>query len=146
MKKDLKTKKADEKQAKNFPGYPPYPDTDDITRNGKRVSIDDDGKASKEEKLKRGTELLDEENLIVGKSNLTKDDLQALGPIDQSLDEGDDELLRTRNQKVDFAGEDLDIPGSELDDDSEEIGSEDEENNAYSLGGDNHENLEERQD
>lgn len=37
----------------------------------------------------------------------------------------------------------LDIPGAELDDQQEEIGSEDEENNYYSLGGDNHNNLEE---
>ncbi|MDD4993896.1 MAG: hypothetical protein PHR83_16875 [Paludibacter sp.] len=37
----------------------------------------------------------------------------------------------------------LDIPGSELDNAQEEIGSEDEENNYYSLGGDNHDNLEE---
>lgn len=40
---------------------------------------------------------------------------------------------------------DLDIPGSELDDKNENIGEEDEENNYYSLGGDNHENLEEDQ-
>jgi len=40
---------------------------------------------------------------------------------------------------------DLDIPGSELDDQNENIGEEDEENNYYSLGGDNHENLEEDQ-
>jgi hypothetical protein len=38
---------------------------------------------------------------------------------------------------------DLDIPGAELDDLQEAIGSEDEENNYYSLGGDNHLNLEE---
>jgi hypothetical protein len=37
----------------------------------------------------------------------------------------------------------LDVPGAELDDKSEDIGEEDEENNYYSLGGDNHENLEE---
>jgi hypothetical protein len=43
----------------------------------------------------------------------------------------------------DFTGGDLDIPGSELDDDLEFIGSEDEENNYYSLGGDNHNDLEE---
>lgn len=42
-------------------------------------------------------------------------------------------------------GDDLDIPGSELDDDDELIGSEDEENNYYSVGGDNHTNLEEEQ-
>jgi hypothetical protein len=43
----------------------------------------------------------------------------------------------------DVSGEDLDIPGAELDDDDEAIGSEDEENNHYSIGGDNHNNLDE---
>jgi hypothetical protein len=38
---------------------------------------------------------------------------------------------------------DLDVPGSELDDDQEKIGSEDEENNYYSLGGDDHNDLDE---
>lgn len=38
---------------------------------------------------------------------------------------------------------DLDVPGSELDDQQEDIGSEDEENNYYSLGGDDHLDLEE---
>ncbi len=42
-----------------------------------------------------------------------------------------------------ISGKDLDIPGSELDDEQEKIGSEDEENNYYSVGGDNHTNLEE---
>jgi len=37
----------------------------------------------------------------------------------------------------------LDVPGSEEDDADEIIGEEDEENNYYSLGGDNHEDLEE---
>lgn len=46
-------------------------------------------------------------------------------------------------QDSDVSGDDLDIPGSELDDEQEEIGSEDEENNYYSVGGDNHDNLEE---
>jgi hypothetical protein len=40
-------------------------------------------------------------------------------------------------------GDDLDIPGTELDDVDEEIGEEDEENNYYSLGGDDHDDLEE---
>ncbi|WP_445452904.1 hypothetical protein [Flavobacterium sp. 25HG05S-40] len=48
---------------------------------------------------------------------------------------------KTFNQ--DKSGADLDIPGSELDDAQEEIGSEDEENNGYSIGSDNHNNLEE---
>lgn len=40
-------------------------------------------------------------------------------------------------------GADLDVPGSELDDSDEEIGEEDEENNYYSLGGDDHADLDE---
>jgi hypothetical protein len=43
----------------------------------------------------------------------------------------------------DLSGSDLDVPGSELDDELERIGSEDEENNYYSLGGDDHNDLEE---
>lgn len=48
-------------------------------------------------------------------------------------------------QKPDAAivNEALDVPGAELDDENEKIGEEDEENNYYSLGGDNHEDLEE---
>ena len=57
-----------------------------------------------------------------------------------------DDLSDTENEK-DFneavSGSDLDIPGSELDDEQEDIGNEDEENNYYSLGGDNHNDLEE---
>lgn len=40
----------------------------------------------------------------------------------------------------------LDVPGSELDDENEAIGEEDEENNYYSLGGDEHNDLEESED
>lgn len=50
----------------------------------------------------------------------------------------------TKDKEQDDENE-LDIPGSELDDDQEMIGSEDEENNYYSIGGDNHDNLEEDQ-
>jgi hypothetical protein len=43
----------------------------------------------------------------------------------------------------DLTGDNLDVPGSELDDEQEYIGSEDEENNYYSLGGEEHADLEE---
>jgi len=39
--------------------------------------------------------------------------------------------------------DEMDVPGAELDDKQEEIGEEDEENNYYSLGGDDHSNLDE---
>ncbi len=41
----------------------------------------------------------------------------------------------------DKSGSDLDVPGSELDDEQEKTGNEDEENNYYSLGGDDHDDL-----
>lgn len=51
-----------------------------------------------------------------------------------------------RNEKdfcEDMTGEDLDVPGSKADEAEENEGSEDEENNYYSLGGDDHNDLEE---
>jgi len=52
-------------------------------------------------------------------------------------------LTNEKDFNDDKTGEDLDIPGSELDYKQENIGSEDEENNYYSLGGDDHNDLEE---
>ncbi|MEO8933195.1 MAG: hypothetical protein ABI295_02725 [Xanthomarina sp.] len=45
--------------------------------------------------------------------------------------------------KEDMIGEDLDVPGSKADQAENNAGSEDEENNYYSLGGDNHNDLDE---
>lgn len=55
----------------------------------------------------------------------------------------DDGKFNVKTFNQDKSGSDLDIPGSELDDEQENIGSEDEENNGYSIGGDNHNDLEE---
>lgn len=52
-------------------------------------------------------------------------------------------LSNEKSFSEDMTGDDLDVPGSELDDQQESIGSEDEENNYYSLGGDNHNDLDE---
>lgn len=76
-------------------------------------------------------------------ADLTDEDLKALGDDNLNMDGGDDEQLKNRQFTTDFSGSDLDVPGSESDDDMEDIGSEDEENNLYSIGGDNHEDLEE---
>jgi len=77
---------------------------------------------------------------------------------DNIYDRKDDIYSRAKEEQFeeDASGEDkpvdddlapgLDIPGAELDDKLEEIGEEDEENNYYSLGGDNHEDLEEDKD
>jgi hypothetical protein len=50
-------------------------------------------------------------------------------------------LINMLDFEKELSGEGLDVPGSELDDEQERIGSEDEENNYYSLGGDNHEEM-----
>ncbi len=58
----------------------------------------------------------------------------------------DTHKMRQKNEEdfsENMSGDDLDIPGSELDDDLEINGDEDEENSYYSLGGDNHKDLEE---
>jgi hypothetical protein len=91
--------------------------------------------------------ILDEDDMDFAtgnESDVTQEDLEALGPKDLSMDMGEDEeVLKNRVWPVDMAGSDLDVPGSELDDQNEAIGSEDEENNSYSLGGDGKEdNLE----
>jgi hypothetical protein len=101
--------KDDNNPEKEFPGYPPYPKSEDIYENEKRddaINPDDNSVIIKEEVPNEWNE---------------------------------------RNPEGEFGADDLDIPGAELDDANEEIGREDEENNYYSLGGDNHKNLEEDQ-
>jgi hypothetical protein len=69
-----------------------------------------------------------------------------LDPEDISKSKESPEKKIKSNEKDfndDVSGSDLDVPGSELDDNQEIIGNEDEENNYYSLGGDDHNDLEE---
>jgi hypothetical protein len=143
--KKRKPEDADEKR--DLPGYEPYPPEDDIMRRAKRVEGNlDDGPVTAETNPvtppEQSAEVTPTDDQP-GRYDFTEEDLQALGPVDLSLDLGDDEQLKQRTQPVDFAARDLDIPGSELDDSAENTGSEDEENNPYSLGGDAHSDLEE---
>lgn len=69
-----------------------------------------------------------------------------LNPEDISKKKAPNEKKGMPNEKnfeEDMSGDDLDVPGSELDDQQESVGSEDEENNYYSIGGDNHNDLDE---
>ena len=135
---------------KALPGeYPPGEDIMNRLNRVDRVEIDPDqiskaqGPSSIREELEtRFPESLEAQSSIKGPSDLTEEDYEALGPRDLSLDGGDDEQLKHRVWPVDFAARDIDVPGSELDDRNEMVGSEDEENNSYSLGGDEKENLE----
>ena len=75
-------------------------------------------------------------------SKFQKDTVVNPEHISKIKESNEEEMVEidTHNDLTDI---DLDIPGSELDDTQEKIGSEDEENNYYSLGGDDHDDLDE---
>jgi len=100
------------KDENNLPGYPIYPESEDIYNN------------YLEEKD------INPEDIFKKKEFIEKN-----------------KVLKSSGGKFndEFLGSDLDIPGAELDDEMEIIGSEDEENNYYSIGGDDHDDLEEDQ-
>lgn len=116
---NLPVRQTDNDDKINLPGYPLYPVSEDIYN-----------KSIKEEDI-------DPENIAILKTS-NENDLP---------DSGNENDLIGTGAEFDLAqavtGGDLDVPGSELDDEQEDIGSEDEENNYYSLGGDNHNNLDE---
>jgi len=70
----------------------------------------------------------------------TKDDINLREAALDSTDE-DGTPLNEGSFKNNLTGTDLDVPGADEDDEDEEIGEEDEENNDYSLGGDNHDDI-----
>lgn len=134
-KKRPRVKKAFNKESDNLPGYPHYPDKEDImNREQKKAAID----------IENPEHLLVDENILPENTSpdlvegtpadVTREDLENLGDPNLAQDLGDDEDLKHRLKPVDMAAEDLVVPGSELDDKQEEIGSEDEENNFYSHG------------
>ena len=65
---------------------------------------------------------------------------------EEPLEDDDTPGKKGAGTKESGPGDDLDIPGAELDDVNEAIGEEDEENNYYSLGGDQHNDLEEERE
>lgn len=148
-----------------FPGYPHYDAKDDIMdkrSDAQKVSSDPDDMGPNAR-----TESMEQRSAPVGEpqgaaedlteADVTPEDLQMLSAAFQSrdmddldkeqpkLDETDEDgdPLNEPQSTYGEAGADLDVPGSESDDVNENIGEEDEENNYYSLGGDNHESLEE---
>ncbi len=121
-----------------YEGYPLYPASEDIYNKAERVP---------------GVDTAEVKNKIKTKSNrksLRWDETDFEDELSGSdLDMPHSETDKNWNEKSffdDVSGDDLDVPGSELDDDREETGNEDEENNYYSLGSDNHVDLDERED
>lgn len=148
-------KNRDDKQEnKDFPGYPHYPSSEDITLKGKKEDVDVENisrsgstpispRDESTDQTSSGVDLAanDEIGIVQGTSaDVTSDDIRILESTDgmrptSRLEESDDIQEELKQS-------DLDIPGAESDDSNENIGEEDEENNYYSLGGDRMENLE----
>jgi hypothetical protein len=135
---------------KRLPGeYPPGEDIMNRLNEVERVSLDMDNLSNSKTAGAIPDRMEapfpeDREINVKGPSNLTKEDFEALGPRDLSLDGGDDEMLKHRTWPVDFGAKDLDVPdGSTGKTDAMDQG--DEENTHYSLGGDDKESLEDDQ-
>jgi hypothetical protein len=75
--------------------------------------------------------------------NMDPEDISKVKKTDRS-DNAPPNIEKESNDDV--FGRNQDVPGSELDDEQENIGNEDEENNYYSIGGDDHNNLDEDKD
>jgi len=76
-------------------------------------------------------------------SNITKEDLNVLGDKSGNLrnDNGDDELLKNK-VNLDFSGNKLDVPGRKTPNNTTKNILKDEENQLYSIGSNDNENLE----
>jgi len=134
---------ADKKNKEDFPGYPHYPASEDIlnSRETKRVdvNVEDLSRANNLNSTDIPQDSVNESPAPVSKFEITEDTSDA----DVTPEEIADLQATAGENVVNATGSELDIPGSEQDDKDEEIGEEDEENNYYSIGGDNHDNLEE---
>lgn len=144
---------SDNKNEGQFPGYPHYPAGEDITNvnNGThKINVSTGGSSA-------GTTRTDDNGDT--DADITAEDREALAAAFQNREvtgtdaeesvldttDEDGDPLNERAGTYDRTGSDLDVPGSEEDDAEELTGGEDEENNYYSLGGDNHTELEEDQ-
>lgn len=75
---------------------------------------------------------------------VTKEDKNILGDKSGNIhnDEGDDSILLNREKPVDFTGKNLDVPGRQLPSERTPKELKDEENQLYSFGTEDNENLE----
>jgi hypothetical protein len=112
-------------------------------------SDDEEGKGilddeEDEEDIDSESDVTDEERQDLETSaNVTPGEEDADGLRRASLDSTDDDgdPLNEGSFGDETSGADLDVPGAELDDESEDIGAEDEENNTYSRGGVDNDNM-----
>lgn len=75
-------------------------------------------------------------------SDVTKEDIDALGKKGLSMNSSDDRLLQRRKDRIDFHGKDLDVPERNDINLTSSQGIVDEENSLLGQGGERNENLE----
>ncbi|MCL5246274.1 hypothetical protein M4I21_10675 [Cellulophaga sp. 20_2_10] len=75
-------------------------------------------------------------------SDITEDDISALGEKGLRADSEDDRLLLDRKESIDFQGKDLDVPGRHQSNLNTKKSITDEENTLFAQGGEDNENLE----
>src|SRR5258705_13611319 len=100
--KTIVMKKRRKKTEKELPGYPHYPDSEDVMKTEERVDTDVENlsrsKVVAHSKLKKQppgkrVKSATPEILKGTEADLSKQDLISLGPVDRDQDEGDDELF-----------------------------------------------------
>ena len=153
--KDITESSEDKKQLQTDQANIKIPDVSDIPGQ-KHVHVPKmnemaDTTISSDDEEGKG--LFDNTEGMEDNSNVTDEERERLEETSVSMSSDDDVRLRRAelddkdltgeplNEAEDVSGEDLDVPGEENDDPMEDIGEEDEENNEYSLGGDNHDNI-----
>lgn len=115
---------------------------------GKGLLDDDedlqDNNMNEADALQDDTDVTDAERTALEDSaNITPGEEDADGLRRATLDSTDDdgEPLNEAGFGKETSGADLDIPGAELDDSNEAVGGEDEENNPYSMGSDDNDDI-----
>ena len=165
---DMQDSRADEERLRqettyiNLPEVSDIPGQENITSAGIPGAMRDTTISSDDEEgIVGGQDVLDEDEdtkIVMGtEADVTAEDLAMLGPREGDMDLGDDELTRTEGlDDTDFdgeqlneastsefsTGEDLDLPSEAGSDPlADAMGQGDEENDYYSLGSDDNDNM-----
>jgi hypothetical protein len=146
----------------NLPDVNDIPGQENITNAPLGELADTTASSDDEEGVEDGQDLLDPDNddvsIVMGtEADVTKEDLELLGDPNEDFDMNDDEqidmeglddtdsdgdLLNEGIADTDSTGDELDIPGADGSDPRQDaMGQGDEENNYYSLGSDNNDNV-----
>jgi hypothetical protein len=112
-----------------------------MKNNLKKASLNDSKKDIQDTDLP-GYEHYPEEEDIYNQA-LEETEIDPEDTSKMKTDNPDPEAMNEKDFEESVTGEDLDVPGNEQDEENISDVLPDEENNYYSLGGDNHDNLEE---